>query len=382
MRRSVEIAVVVASGLALVAGSPRSARADGAAFEGLGALGPGEVSEAYDVSADGSAVIGYGTFVDPFLGLGQRAVRWTRATGLQSLGVVGFGFFGSSASGVSGDGLTVVGVSGAQGFRWIAPGPMNPVGTLPGQSSAWARAASFDGSVVVGDSGDGFSAAAFRSVSAGPLQPLGALPGGDATSSATDVSADGSVIVGQASSALGTEAFRWTSSAGMVGLGLFAGAVPGDISRAQSVSADGSVTVGFGTVDHVTLAFRAFGAGPLESLGDLPGGDTYSSARGVSADGAIIVGESARDAGITGFIWTAADGMLAFDDYLFTQFGINLDGWTITSVNGVSADGRAFVGSGINPQGLTEAWRVIIPAPAGVPLLACAGVLAARRRRR
>ncbi len=377
MPRLAEIAVFAVVGSTFGAGVAHAT--DQALFEGLGALGLGEISEATDVSADGSAVVGYGTVTDDIFGLGPRAFRWTRTTGIQSLGQVGF--FGSAGSGISGDGLTAVGVSGAQGFRWVAPGPIAPVGVLPGASSAWARGASFDGSTVVGDSGNGATAAAFRSLSGGAPQPIGALAGGDGSSSANDVSADGSVIVGQAGSALGTEAFRWTSSAGMTGLGLLPGAVAGDISRAASVSADGSVIVGVGTLGTQNLAFRSIGTGPLESLGEIPGGDVYSSARGVSGDGSIIVGESADENGLTGFIWTQDGGMVAFDDYLASEFSLVLDGWTLTSVTSVSADGRAFVGAGINPEGISEAWRVIVPAPGAAGLLLLGGVIAGRRRR-
>jgi probable HAF family extracellular repeat protein len=375
------VVVLAASGLALTGPAARSLATDQATFEGIGVLAPGEISEAVDVSADGRTVVGYGTITDPLLGLGPRAVRWTRGGGLESIGVIGFGFFGSRASGVSGDGTLIAGVSGAQGFRWSSPGPMSPVGLLPGASTAWARAVSANGSIVVGDSGNGVTSVAFRALSGGPLEPLGSLSGGDGSSSATDVSADGSVIVGQASSALGTEAFRWTGAAGMTGLGLLPGAGAGDVSRAASVSADGWVAVGVGTLGPSNYAFRSVGGGPLESLGDLGGGDDYSSARGTNSDGSIVVGESAGADGLRGFIWTEALGMVDFQDYLASAYAIVLPGWTLTSVNGVSADGLAFVGAGTNPQGFNEGWRVLVPAPGGAGVLALAGVVALRRRR-
>ena len=101
----------------------------------------------------------------------------------------------------------------------------------------------------------------------------------------------------------------------------------------------------------------------------------------MNADGSIIVGESSGDDGQTGFIWTAALGMVAFDDYLASEFALVLDGWTLTSVNSVSTDGLAFVGAGINPQGLSEGWRVVVPAPGAGALLLLGGLSVARRRR-
>jgi hypothetical protein len=43
---------------------------------------------------------------------------------------------------------------------------------------------------------------------------------------------------------------------------------------------------------------------------------------------------------------------------LINDFGLgaSLAGWTLTSANDISADGQFIVGSGINPNGNTEAW--------------------------
>lgn len=41
-----------------------------------------------------------------------------------------------------------------------------------------------------------------------------------------------------------------------------------------------------------------------------------------------------------------------------TDYGLDVVGWTIKKATGVSADGLTIVGSGINPQGDTEAWIV------------------------
>jgi probable HAF family extracellular repeat protein len=45
------------------------------------------------------------------------------------------------------------------------------------------------------------------------------------------------------------------------------------------------------------------------SLGDLPGGQSYSVALGVSADGHVVVGQSSSALGFEAFRWTQVDGM-------------------------------------------------------------------------
>ena len=49
-------------------------------------------------------------------------------------------------------------------------------------------------------------------------------------------------------------------------------------------------------------------------LGDLPGGVFQSSARDVSADGAVVVGASRSAAGLLAFRWDAVNGMVSLGD--------------------------------------------------------------------
>ena len=49
--------------------------------------------------------------------------------------------------------------------------------------------------------------------------------------------------------------------------------------------------------------------------------------------------------------------------------GIDLTGWQLSEATDVSSDGRVVVGTGVNPSGFDEAWRVTMPA---IPLLASA----------
>ncbi len=261
----------------------------------------------------------------------------------------------SSAAGISADGTVVVGYAAAQAYRWNEAGGMVGLGFFQSgpdedyayfQSSdrfSFAAGVSPDGRVVVGSSGynngwDSLLEEAVRWTEAEGMAGLGFSPGGGYGSEAKAASADGKVIVGWALGIRMTgEAFRWTEADGMVGLGY----LPGDgylsWGSARDVSADGGVVVGqsdFG-------AFRWTSGGGMVALGALPGKDG-SSANGVSADGDVVVGESC-DAFIhlengqyvsracEAFRWTSGEGM------------VGLGG--ATSATDASADGAVVVGN-------------------------------------
>src|SRR5262249_20791473 len=118
--------------LLVVALLASSARASDPPFvTGIGDL-PGGIrrSGAFDVSADGSVVCGFGT-ADTSL-----ACRWTPGVGLEALGDLPGGGTESIANGISADGLTIVGsassASGSEAFAWTAAGGMMGLGDLPG----------------------------------------------------------------------------------------------------------------------------------------------------------------------------------------------------------------------------------------------------------
>jgi len=54
---------------------------------------------------------------------------------------------------------------------------------------------------------------------------------------------------------------------------------------------------------------------------------------------------------------------------LLTAKGISTTGWTLTSAQGVSADGQVIAGSGVDPNGRTQGWIARL-GPPGVPFLA------------
>jgi uncharacterized membrane protein len=129
---------------------------------GLGDLPGGDFnSRAYGVSADGLAIVGQGTSA-----AGSEAFRWTQSSGMVGLGILP-GFDNSQAQDVSADGSVVVGSVGlgtstyAGAFIWDAVHGMrnlrdvliNDFGlgaSLAGWNLVYAGAISSDGRTVVG----------------------------------------------------------------------------------------------------------------------------------------------------------------------------------------------------------------------------------------
>jgi probable HAF family extracellular repeat protein len=309
---------------------------------------------AFAVSDDGRTVAGE-VGLSPFgihafvLPLDAEPSFPSRALGYDSGRFVGLSSSGQYSVGTFGAG------SGFQAVRWSAHG-LDVLGDLDGgpeYSDAWATSAS--GEIVVGGSESANGLEAFCWTPSAGMIGLGDLSGGDFNSRAQAISADGAMIVGRAAGTSGTEAFCWSAADGMVGLGDLPGG--GYFSDAYALSAASAGMVG---------------------LGDLPGGEFLSEATDVSADGATVVGDGSTeyvdefgDIWTTprAFIWNEADGLRDLQGLLTEGFGLNLDGWQLQYARGVSADGRIIVGTGLNPLSQMEAWVVQLPEPASVSML-------------
>jgi probable HAF family extracellular repeat protein len=347
--------------LVVLAGLSGDSNAVTARFQGLGDL-PGGIfrSWASGVSGDGSTAVGSSTTAETY----YNAFRWTSSGGMQNLGYLppGSGSPDATAYSVSADGSTVVGNSSGEAFLWTEAEGMIGLGDLPGgEFWSFARAVSSDGSVVVGEGISSFGWEAYRWTQSGGMVGLGDLPGGQFGSYGTGVSADGSVVAGYSFSGETPEAFRWTEAAGMVGLGDLPGGM--SWSAANDLSADSSAVVGLSLIQswpdpELFEAFRWTIAGGMQPLGDLPGGDYYSHAKGVSADGAIVVGYSSTPIGLEAFIWDQDNGMRNLKSVLENDYGLDLTGWILQEAHGISDDGLTIVGGGTNPSGDTEAWMV------------------------
>ena len=211
------------------------------------------------------------------------------------------------------------------------------------------------------------------------MQGIGDLPGGQASSVANGVSGDGRVVVGEGNDAFSSnEAFVWDATNGMQGLGDLPG---GSYSSfASGVSADGSVVVGRGTSASGGEAMIWDAINGLRGMGDLTGGRFLSQFNDVSANGSIVVGKGNGAAGERAVIWDATNGMQELSVFL-NALGIDTTGWTLSEAAAISDDGLTIVGTGTNPNGLTEGWIAVIPEP-GTALLMGLGLVGLASRRR
>src|SRR5688572_20498100 len=153
-RLAIFAAVTLACAAVTVAAASTPARAAGLRALGSESFGGFEPRLGYDVSADGSVVVGAGA--DP--GSSLVGFRWTEAGGFERIGPVP-DQVATLATAVSGDGVAVYGYvqrgpltrAETETFRWTADGGVVPLGApRPRALQAYAAGANADGSVAVG----------------------------------------------------------------------------------------------------------------------------------------------------------------------------------------------------------------------------------------
>jgi len=436
-------AYAVSSDDLVVVGDSRSDLSGGAfrwtQAEGMTGLGdlpggtPDFPSRATGASADGSVIVGTGNYSagggpSPVTG---EAFRRTVSGGMVGLGDVPGGTGVSRAFDVSADGSVIVGKGNAEAsfqvedlgvaFRWTSGEGMVSLGFLPGGSElSAATAVSANGSVVVGYSRSGAAVEAFHWTAAKKMVGLGYLnlvPHWN-ESHASGVSGDGSVVVGGSDGA----AFLWTAEGGMRRLEKVLtddfGLDPAGwaLQEATGVSDDGNTVVGWGqNPAGQTEAWRAH-LPPHEqlNLSDPPGGlGTLSrpfaltgGARSLSLDmtyasgGNLVVGlvsaedlESAAQQALKDYmavglfpqIWDASfSGDLAGADLVFHYDDNALRGIDESSLTIWHFTGAAWVmGGSVNEEANTISLSVdafspfslgVVPEPSTLGLLA-AGAL-------
>jgi uncharacterized membrane protein len=237
---------------------------------------------------------------------------------------------------------------------------------VPNHSRTRATGVSADGSVIVGASvgfNNLFSAA---SLWTGPFDvtDLGGYdPTAGDTASAQGVSADGLIAVGQISINHVESAVRWTA----IGQSQFLDNTTTSI--ATSVNQDGSVVTGIVFLSDHSEAFRWTDLGGLVTLGVLRSTNDSRPAA-ISADGETIVGMSDGDSSFP-FLWTAGTGMVNLQSHLGI-IGIDMTGWTLTDVTGISADGNTLVGNGVH-NGNSEPWLATLTRTCGSADFNCDG---------
>jgi hypothetical protein len=146
-----------------------------------------------------------------------------------------------------------------------------------------------------------------------------------------------------------------------------------------SMSGPGDVVGGVSYTSTLARGYRWTAADGFEDIGVLIGGTSTDAAR-VSGDGDTIVGSSESLNGRVAMMWTREAGMIEVREHP-VGLGIDMDGWTLTEVNGVSTDGRVVAGIGLH-DGRYEWWVAVVPG-ALVPIagLFASWYLSARRIR-
>ncbi len=309
------------------------------------------------ISADGSVLVGRSEGSNGF-----EPFRWTSSTGIVGLGLP-TGTVGAGASGVSVDGEIVVGNAtvelednefGEVPFRWTKELGTVILGSLPSKRGDYRSATgmSSDGATVVGvdcanDVRGTYLCDGFRWTATNGVKHLNNLLEG---SSQYSVSADGSVVVGLAATG---EAVRWTEATGWVGLGF------GDYSDLR-ISADGRALAASSGI-RGTKNYWSEETGAIE-LGTLSGADNIF-VNGMSDDGSVVVGyvHNATKPD-QAFYWTKETGMVALRDLLISQGITELDDWQLNAAWGVSANGRTIAGNdGASPSPF-KPWVVTLAA--------------------
>ncbi len=286
----------------------------------------------------------------------SAAFRWTASTGRDDWGLLpGMPYYtpvqASDGSGqiVAGY-MTVEGLPGERPYRRVGDGPLENLGTLPGQTRCYAWGMSGDGSVVVGHAENGTwtdaYGEAFRWTLAAGMMGLGYLYPNGTLSKAYGVSRDGKTIVGTSQSfgPGGPQgAFVWTEAAGMVVLPWLPTA-PFASESARAVNADGTVVVGkspsAGGWSHA-VRWTPTGIEDLVS-------PTYSAVHGIAYavcdDGSIVGGTVFPSGNDLAFVWTPELGMLNAADYLASH-GVTVPvDYTLRSIRAISGDGLTIAG--------------------------------------
>jgi len=320
-------------------------------------------TEANALSGDGQHIAGFSRYMN---GISQ-AIHWTAEEGFSDLFAPGI-TRASNASGLSADGSVIVGsgsfVSGDypdrfQAFIWNKATGATALGMLPGYTNSGAISeavgVSADGSVVAGTStaDSGMMLLQASEPTIGIISPIPIYPG--------------QIYPGQIIHMPRYQAFRWTAETGLVGLGFLGG--NSGTSRALAISADGFAIVG----QSNNKAFRWTAARGMEEIAYPGYGDYPFYPAALSADGSVVVGNA--DVGRHAARWDATRGLEFIAD-LLDALQIDRGGMNLTNATGISADGTVVVGYGNDASGTVHGWiadlsgisTLPIPTPRPTPI--------------
>lgn len=218
------------------------------ALGGIGGTSGSSMSTAYDISRDGSTVVGLG-----WISAGTaHAFAWDAVNGMVDLGSLGGE--SSRANAVSTDGTVIVGWDqDASTGWWRSARWVNGVEELlaPGTYAGDCQGVSSDGTWIVGNNHPNNMDGGFLYSDATGFTDLGTLSGWQYQGHPLDVSDDGKVVVGWSGYFMDQFATIWTEDTGMVLLSEYlldlGATIPAgmNLSIASAVSNDGTVIIGW-----------------------------------------------------------------------------------------------------------------------------------------
>jgi hypothetical protein len=356
-------------------------------FYGVGDL-PGGItqSEVRDTTRVGTTLYAVGQSAANGSTGNDTQFLWTSTGGMTALPPLAPGVVGTSAlvgGAITPNGAYIAGrarFNGAQpslqrAVRVTAAGLANlDLGTLTGfpQFSA-ATAIASDGSVLYGvglhDLTPHVQAARFTA--AGPTAT--AIPflnvGDDTSIPCTSTSTDGSVTVGtSANSAItggkfygpGNAAYRYVEGSGVSAIPMLPG---GTWNQGVAISPDGTVALVGG--DSPTAPFGEpylynFVSAAATPLGTPAAGWRFNGG-GMNSDGSIVAGSMIDPENPAGASFVRNASGWHDLQAIVSGAGIDLTGWTLDVINGISQDGTRIWGSGVH-NGSREGFIVEFPA--------------------
>jgi probable HAF family extracellular repeat protein len=325
---------------------------------GMVDLGAGDYSKAYGISDNGSAII-----IDVY----PYAYRWTQSGGLEDLGNLGGS--SSSASGISANGSKICGYSYVSAgdpyaFRWVEGTGMEQIGTF----YSFARGISANGNTITGsETGSAGLHKAFRWTESGGFEfnIAGNFSYGNA------VSGDGSIIVGD----FGDGSFRFSNSGGLENLNLVYSSLlspDSDLSAAFGISSNQLFIVGQGfngtTAQVEGFLLAPFGTNLVISIltADATTGTQVievSTTTGFSIGDNIKInpgGENEEDNIITGFGSMLLQNPLQYDHFI-GEVVLNLNPTSVEQINSDIPSGYALSNNYPNPFNPTTTINFSIP---------------------
>ncbi len=326
------------------------------------------------LSADGGTAVGWTSQ--------YQALIWRRGGGWEEFSApAGFQrvkFTGVSADGRYASGHAWGGTNGMQqAFRFeygVGFQMLDDLGPPGDRVNASGDGISRDGSTVIGLARiDGVGGRAVRWRSTTP-EILHEPPAGAAGNSSWATNVDGSKVVVFQS----LHSHVWEEG------GAFTTISPQNLAYAlpNAMSDDGSVVAGG------SYAWRWTAVEGFQRLPEFNDGRGAWLVEDMNAEGTILAGgrlpTNVRAGVHDAFYWTEATGTRYVHEVL-QDYGVDMTGWTLTRVQGLSADGKTLIGEGLNPQGRLETWYAFIPQPLPAPgvvgVFGLAGVVVMRRRR-